>query len=214
MQKELEKIYTERHAAKNAAGGGASLYERERGELFASWVGVGKHVLDIGCRHGAISRYVLEGNKVHGIDIDAQMLAQCPPEMKTAQADLNGDWHVGQENMFDVVIATEVVEHLYYPDVVMEKIKTVLKPGGVFIGTVPNGFSLKNRIRLFLANPKDTSLGEPTHINHFSYTLLKELLERHFSEVVVDGIGQKKWEWFRRLFPGLGSFLLTFKAYK
>lgn len=216
MQKELERIYTERHATKNKAGGGhcASLYERERGELFASWTGTGKRVLDIGCRHGSISRYVLEGNEVYGLDIDADMLAQCPPQMKTAQVDLNGDWHAGRENMFDVVIATEVVEHLYYPDTVMQKIKAVLKPGGIFIGSVPNGFSLKNRVRLFLANPKATSLGEPTHINHFSYQLLKELLERHFSETQVDGIGQPKWEWFRRLSPGLGSFLLTFKATK
>lgn len=212
MQKEIERIYTDRHAAKNKAGGGPSLLERERGELFQKWVGNGKKVLDIGCRHGAISSYVLEGNEVTGLDIDADMLGQCPAEMKTEHADLNGDWHLGKEGMFDVVIATEVIEHLYYPENVLKKIKTVLKPGGMLVGSVPNGFSLKNRIRLFLANPKDTSLGEPTHINHFSRAILKESLEKYFSDVEVGGLVQPKWRWLCKIFPGLASFLLTFKV--
>ncbi len=211
----LEQVYSPRHRAKDAAGGGFSSFHTERGELFASWVGRGNKVLDIGCRDGRLARYFLEaGNQVTGLDIDSGALKQCPPEMKTEHHDLNGDWHLQHQNEFDVVVISEVMEHLYYPDQVIQKILSVLKPGGWLIGSVPNAFNLKNRFRLFFGQIQNTPLGEPTHINQFSYQLLHSLLRRHFSDCTIGAIGRPTWRLFSSIFPGLGGFLLTFRAQK
>lgn len=210
----LENIYSARNLSKKSLANSAPLFEKERGQLFYSWIGSGKTVLDLGCRHCSLTAYFMEGNNVTGFDIDSKALKMCPIEIKTEQHDLNGDWNIGKEEQFDIVVSSEVVEHLYYPEEVIKKINSVLKRGGYFIGSVPNAFNLKNRIRLLLAKKNDTPLGEPTHINHFSFYDLEKLLKKHFIEVEIVPMVQGRWMWFAKIFPGLGSFLLVFKARK
>lgn len=218
MRASLEQMYTEYNESKlgeeNSVPGTGGVLEAERGLLFSSWIGTGKKVLDLGCFNGALSQHYLAGNDVTGFDIDPATLAHCPAGMKTEAHDLNGDWHIGHEGEFDVVVASEVIEHLYYPKNVLKKIDAVLKPGGLFIGSVPNAFNLKNRIRLFLAKPEATPLGEPTHINQFSYAMVKKLLTKEFRDVHMTGVVQPKWKWFSDLSPNLGSFILAFHARK
>lgn len=218
MSSPLEQVYRDYNAGKlndeNEIKGTGGVLEAERGLLFSSWIGTDKKILDLGCFNGALSRYYLAGNDVTGFDIDPTTLSHCPSGMKTEAHDLNGDWHKGREEAFDVVVASEVIEHLYYPRHVLKKIESVLKPGGLFIGSVPNAFNLKNRVRLFLAKPEATPLGEPTHITQFSYSILKRILEREFIDVHVEGVVQPKWKWFSDLSPDFGSFILAFHVRK
>jgi SAM-dependent methyltransferase len=68
----LECLYTEHHRKGNKYR--KSELERERARLFTSWIGQGKHVLDMGCRDGTSARHWLDGNRVVGADIDADAL--------------------------------------------------------------------------------------------------------------------------------------------
>ncbi|MDB5264434.1 MAG: Methyltransferase type 11 [Parcubacteria group bacterium] len=205
----LENLYRTHHAQKR--GEGFVLLGAIRGDFLKSNIGVGKQVLDIGCRDGALTRSYAHGNTVTGLDIDNQALTQAKNELgiQVKHVDLNGDWGVPPAS-FDFVVAAEVVEHLYYPDAVMEKVARVLKPGGVLLGTVPNAFSLKNRIRLFLLKKKHTPLGDPTHINHFVVKELEEVLKNHFKKVTVTGAG--RFTFLARTFPQLFAFDLMFRA--
>ncbi len=213
MTNALEEIYTTRHLFKNKAGGGSSGFEKERIELFTKWVGGGKKVLDIGCRDGRIARHIINlGNTVTGFDVDAESLKLCPEGMKTEWHDLNEDWQKGYDGVFDVVLATEVIEHIYYPDRTLSRITHVLNPNGMFIGSVPNAFNIKNRIRLFFAQIQNTPLAEPTHINHFSRQSLEVLLKKHFKEVYITGVARSRWSFLARLFPGLCGSLLVFRV--
>lgn len=215
MKEILEKIYSERHNKKDALGGGSSLFEKERGRYFAARLGGGKKVLDIGCRDGRISRYLIKaGNQVTGFDVDSAALKRCPAGMATEWHDLNDDWQIGHEGVFDVVVASEIIEHLYYPEQVLVKIKTVLKPGGLLIGSVPNAFNLKNRARLLAARPQFTPLGEPTHINQFSRRLLEKALSKEFTNIVVGAVSRPRWQKVANLLPGLMGSLLLFEAQK
>ena len=151
MTNALEEIYTTRHLFKNKAGGGSSGFEKERIELFTKWVCRGKKVLDIGCRDGRIARHIMNlGNTVTGFDVDAESLKLCPEGMKTEWHDLNEDWQKGYEGTFDVVLATEVIEHIYYPDRTLSRITHVLNSNGMFIGSVPNAFNKKIEFVCFL----------------------------------------------------------------
>ena len=211
MKKALETIYNSHH--KRERGEEFVLLGDERGTFLKTHVGTGKKVLDIGCRDGALTSYYHTGNTVTGFDIDSEALQRAKSGLgiSTIHGDLNDTWDIAQ-NTFDVVVAAEVVEHLYYPDAVLKKIATVLTEEGMLLGTVPNAFSLKHRIRYFFLKKKGTPLEDPTHINHFTVRELESLLQKQFKEVHVMGIGRHKW--LSRTFPQLFAFNLCFVAKK
>lgn len=209
MATSLEQIYSTHHASHR--GEGFVLLGDVRGTFLKRAVGTGKRVLDIGCRDGALTKFFAPGNTVVGADIDPAALGRAHATLgiETRRVDLNGAWAI-EPHSFDAVVAAEVLEHLYYPSVVIEKVSRVLKPGGIFTGTVPNAFSLINRFRYLVKRKKGTSLEDPTHINHFAVGELRTLLDARFKEVEVRGYGRLGW--LARTFPQTFAFGLFFCA--
>jgi|SRR3989338_1146139 len=205
----LEHIYKTHHKDEDRHSG--QMFPNERGAFLKQQVGTGKKVLDIGCRNGALTKFFVEGNQVLGADIDSGSLEKAKGELgiETMHLDLNGEWPF-EEGVFDAVVATEIIEHLYLPSEVARKIAHVLKENGTLVGSVPNAFSLINRMRLLLGRKRFTPLGDPTHINHFTRSELKSLLERYFHKVEIFPFG--KHAWLDRFFPGFFSFMFFFTA--
>lgn len=206
----LGEIYKEHHNTSRKEG--FSSLEKERGELLNKIIGSGKDVLDIGCRDGVLTKYFLDNNKILGVDIDDGALKRAKENLgiETIVVDLNSDWQELGEHKFDAVVAGEVLEHLYFPEKVIEKVKEHLKERGVFVGSVPNAFNLKNRVRYLFGRKKNTPLEDPTHINHFSCNELKSLLQKYFSKVEIIGLGRFKL--FSKLMPNWFAFHLFFKV--
>jgi 2-polyprenyl-3-methyl-5-hydroxy-6-metoxy-1,4-benzoquinol methylase len=204
----LKDIYEQHHKDKKRVG--FSILEKERGRLLKNFIGTGKKILDLGCRDGTLTKYYVDGNQVLGVDIDATALeiARKNLGVETLEMDLNRSWEELGDKIFDVIVAGEVLEHLYYPERVIKKIKERLNRGGIFIGSVPNAFSLKNRVRYFLGKKQNTPLEDPTHINHFSYKELRNLLSRNFKEITIIGLGRYKL--LAKIFPNLFAFDLFF----
>jgi 2-polyprenyl-3-methyl-5-hydroxy-6-metoxy-1,4-benzoquinol methylase len=207
MNESQRDIYRYHHKTNREEG--FSILKGERGKLLNELVGSGKTVLDIGCRDGALTKYFVSGNKVLGVDIDDVALAEAAKlGIETLKIDLNGDWKEIAWRKFDVVVAGEVLEHLYYPERVLERIKRVLNPGGSLIGSVPNAFSVKNRLRYLIGTKRHTPLSDPTHINHFHIIELREMLKKYFKKVEIVGLG--RYQRLSRVAPGLFSFDLFF----
>ncbi len=202
------------HLIRNARRlGSIGLYGRERAEIFSKWLGKGKKILELGCRDGSLTALFAGGNEVVGADIDPNALELFEKNLgsKGYRLDLNSEWPFG-ESEFDAVVASEVLEHLYKPEETVKKVLLSLKPGGLFIGTVPNGFSLANRFRLFLAQPNKTALADPTHVHQFSRRELKNIFSKYFTDIELVPIGRlEKIDW---IFPGMFSFLIAFKCCK
>lgn len=205
----LEHVYRSHHTERR--GEGFVLFGDERSAFLKKVVGTGKRVLDIGCRDGALTKSFIEGNTVAGLDIDSEALARAHARLnlETRQVDLNGPWGL-EPHSVDAVVAAEVIEHLYHPAIVIEKVVGVLAPGGIFAGSVPNAFSLKNRLRLFMKRKKGTPLEDPTHINHFTIAELQALLEKKFEKVEIVGFG--RYRLLARWFPQTFAFGLLFYA--
>lgn len=203
----LEQMYRTHHASRR--GEDFALLERERGDFLRAHIGTGKRVLDIGCRDGALTKSYAEGNEVLGIDIDAVALSRAAERLgiRTRQIDLNGEWGI-ESATYDVVVACEIVEHLYYPAEVFSKIATVLKPGGTVLGSVPNAFSYANRLRYLRGTKEGTPLSDPTHINHFTVRELESALSAHFGSVRIEGMGRLGR--LAALFPQTFAFDLCF----
>lgn len=207
----LEQTYTQHHTKGKRRG--RTMFGEVRGEFLRKEIGTDKNILDIGCRDGELTKEFVTGNTVLGLDIDMQALSVAKENLgiEIQKADLHGDWGV-QKNHYDVVVAGEVMEHLYYPDTVLGKVVDVLNDDGFLIGSVPNGFSLKNRLRLLFGIKKGTTLHDPTHINHFKHSELKQKLETYFEDVSIVPLG--RFAWLDRFMPGMFSFMLLFVARK
>lgn len=190
----------------------------ERKKLLRKYIkGPGLKICDIGSRDGALTGEFVNDNEFWAVDFDRDALSFMEDKynVKTVYQDLNNDnWDL-PDNYFDVVIFSEVLEHLYYPERVLEKLSKILKKdSGVLLGSVPNAFSLKNRLRLLFAKKKGTPLEDPTHINHFMYSELLTILKKDFKDVEIFPIIQKKYKWLSKVSPSLFSFMLFFKVSK
>lgn len=88
------------------------------------------------------------------------------------------------ESQFDAVFFCEVIEHLPIPGhVVLERLRTVLRPGGILICTTPNLYRLRNVVFLAIGKtifdhfrmPTDRGLG---HVIEYSKDHLTWQFER------------------------------------
>ncbi len=212
MNDTLKKMYEHHHGTARASG--FSIMKSDRGELFANIIGTGKRVLDLGCRDGALTSYFSKDNTVIGVDIDTISLKRAHDSLgiETMSFDIQSDWPQFPGGNFDAVVAGEFLEHVFYPDKVMEKVSHILLPGGVFTGSVPNAFSLKNRIKYLFAIKKYTPLSDPTHINQFSAVELRVMLLRYFKDAQIVGMGRLGI--LARMCPRLFAFDLAFVAHK
>jgi SAM-dependent methyltransferase len=183
----LEDVYKSHHEKGKRYG---YLYcHGERGIYLSEWIRKGKVVLDLGCRDGELTKYFIDGNKVIGVDIDRKALgiAKNKLGLETLWLDLNVEFPF-EKNSFEVVVACEIIEHIYYTKPFIEKIYSVLKPGGLFLGSVPNSVRVRNRLRFLRGKEFDP---DPTHIHRFSHDKLKNLLSLYFKDILIVPLGGK-----------------------
>jgi SAM-dependent methyltransferase len=147
----------------------------ERGAIFAAAVGTGARVLDLGCRTGALASYYAAGNDLVGVDVDREALARAAERLgiETVWADVETGLPF-EDASFDAVVAGELLEHLADPAAAVAQVRRVLRPKGVFVGSVPNAFRLKSRVAYALGRyPADW---DPTHLQLFTPSALRALL--------------------------------------
>ncbi len=100
-------------------------------------------ILDVGCGNGSqlSLRLAHLGFDVTGIDPDdssiahALRLAENTPQARFLRASVED-----VEDTFDVVILSEVLEHVKEPETLLRAAVRLLKPPGIVIVTTPNGF--------------------------------------------------------------------------
>lgn len=79
-----------------------------------------------------------------------------------------------EDNFADVVICTEVFEHLEHPLLAMQEILRILKPGGTFIGSTPFLFKVH---------------GDPDDYFRYTESALRSVFLNKFSEVELYPMG-------------------------
>ena len=76
---------------------------------------------------------------------------------------------------FDVVVAGELLEHVRFPERLVAEALRVLRPGGLLMGSVPNSYRLKSRLRFLAGRPPEFA-DDPTHLRMFAAADVRRLL--------------------------------------
>lgn len=112
-------------------------------------------VLDLGCSPGHLSMALVKaGFEVQGLDLNAVWLAKYAPgwpeRLRITQTNIEQDPMPFPSNSFDLVIFTEVLEHIAITDpcVILGEIRRVLRPGGRMLLSTPNVANLSNVVAL------------------------------------------------------------------
>lgn len=181
-------------------------------EIFRLAGGLGKdvRVLDVGCGNGFIAgQFLKQGCHVVGIDLSESGIAiarQAYPkarfEVLAANEQILQNLH---EEPFDIVVSTEVVEHLYAPRPYAAGCFTALHAGGRIICSTPYHGYLKN-LMLSIAGKWDSHvnpLWDGGHIKLWSAGTLSQLLsEAGFQNLQFRGTGRVPFLWKSMIVAG------------
>lgn len=143
--------------------------------------GEGSLGLDAGCRTGLLIKSVGVLRWL-GIDLDEQALhAARASGIACRRMDFTFDLRL-QDQSFDAVMMTEVLEHLPYPMIIVREVHRVLKQraSSAFIGSVPLDYHLHRRWKVLRGKRLS---GDQTHVHHFSFHELDQLLRFFFEKV-------------------------------
>jgi SAM-dependent methyltransferase len=115
-----------------------------------------------------------------------------------------------------MVIILDVIEHLIDPERILREIKSVLKPSGKLILTIPNDYTLANIIRMVLFNKPikwECDLWNPRgHIQFPTINNSNDLLSKYFiikklhfgaDSFTVPLLPNKIKDFLARFFPSL-----------
>jgi O-antigen biosynthesis protein len=135
----------------------------------------GKRVLDAACGMAYGSRMLLDAGaaEVVGVDIAEEVIADLRslggPRLRFEVADLR---HLPfGDDEFDLITCFEAIEHVAEPELVLDELRRVLRPGGLLAISTPNRD---------VYNP-----GNPFHLRELTPSELGEELGLRFGTVVI-----------------------------
>lgn len=133
-----------------------------------------QNILEIGCGRGATGKLALEKN-IAAQYIGVELMEGAAQEAKKwlTHVEIGDVEKMDLDTLggpFDVIICSEVLEHLYDPWVLVEKLTQLLKNGGVIIASSPNIASKSVITALFKGDFEYTEFGimDQTHIRWFA----------------------------------------------
>jgi 2-polyprenyl-3-methyl-5-hydroxy-6-metoxy-1,4-benzoquinol methylase len=160
-------------------------------------------ILDLGCGNGYLANYLIsKGFNVYGTDASEKGIAiagQANPDRFFLQDLSTGKLPDALENLiFDTIISTEVIEHLYDPEGFIDFCKQVLNQNGEIIISTPYHGYLKN-LALSVFNKWDAHHSPLWHGGHIKFwskaTLSRALINAGLNVIAFEGCGRIPYFW-------------------
>lgn len=140
-------------------------------------------LLDAGCGEGFITNLIydnIENIDICGIEYTKEAVAIAKKLNSNIKFEQGNIYNISYKNdTFDIVLCTEVLEHLEYPDKALEELRRVSKQN--LILSVPHEpwFCLGNLLVLKNIN----RLGNPIdHINHWTHKKFRKFIEKNLGK--------------------------------
>lgn len=164
---------------------------REKTIEYLSTLPKGSSILDVGCAEGSTIQYLQRIFGDHfiytGIDLSETRINKAKDKNIPNSHFIvsNAETIPFEENSFDCVLSSQVLEHVNNPDSMIKEISRVLKDSGYF--QVDTVFK-KRWAKYFYRSPIGFAL-DPTHLREYTNVNdLKELFEPH---LMIDSIEKK-----------------------
>ena len=145
-----------------------------------------KKILDIGCGVGTIDFYLVKkGAKVLGIDIAHNGISVARQTAKQLQLKNRFAFKVMKfpdqcpVDKFDIILCSEVLEHLPNDKLAVIKMKKLLKPNGIVIASSPSNTSLFFKLGMLNRHEKKSG-----HLRRYDRTSFKSLFSKAGFKVV------------------------------
>jgi methionine biosynthesis protein MetW len=177
----------------------------------------GKKVLDVGCASGYLAKRLNQKDgQVFGIEIDKKATQKARQYcQKVINADVERIEKLPFPNQFfDVIIYSDVLEHLKRPDLVLMKLKKYLSNDGFIIASIPNIARVEIRLKLFLGkfDYQESGILKKDHLRFFNLATAKKMFQEAGLRIIriePTGLGSRI-----RIFPTLFAFQFIIVAQK
>ncbi|MFD0933072.1 class I SAM-dependent methyltransferase [Psychroflexus salinarum] len=189
-------------------------YKKERPEMLEFFPKNAKTVLEVGCGQGTFVKQIkdLYQTETWGIEymeshakeaqkvLDKVFIGQCEKFIDDLP-----------DNYFDVIYFNDVLEHLFDPYMVLEKMKQKLTEKGKIISSLPN-IRYHSALKMLILKKdwkyEDSGVLDHTHIRFFT----KKSIERMYKNLGFKIITHKGINKTRSLKPYIYNLLLFFTA--
>lgn len=177
-------------------------------------------VLEIGCGAGTTLRALRDRGATYlcGFELNADAAAVARDRNGIDEVfveDAESGIERFPDSSFDVVVASHILEHMVDPWRVARRILRLLKPGGQFLGAIPNVRHMSVLVPLLFRGDwsyRSEGIMDWTHLRFFTKSTIRQLLvSAGYADIVLapDVLGPKS-----RLVSSLSAGLLNgFSAY-
>jgi methionine biosynthesis protein MetW len=107
-------------------------------DIIKDWIPAGSRVLDLGCGNGELLAYLQANKQVtgYGLEINDENIKQCIRRgVNVLEQDLDKGLGNFASNSFDIVVMSQALQAVHYPDRILEE---MLRVGRECIITFPN----------------------------------------------------------------------------
>ncbi len=161
-------------------------YKKHRLKKILNFIPKSKNInfLDVACGEGQFYDELKKFRKnitYNGLEFSTKQVSLAKSKKYNVKKhDLTEKWPF-EDNSFDIVFASEIIEHIFDTDYFSSECYRVLKKGGILILTTPNIAALGDRIRLLFgilpcAIENRAILKNSGHIRAFTYKDIYEIL--------------------------------------
>jgi 2-polyprenyl-3-methyl-5-hydroxy-6-metoxy-1,4-benzoquinol methylase len=149
----------------------------------------GAKILDVGCGYGGIGKLINAKYKaeIHGIDISQIAVDKARIYYDSVMAgNIETDEFDYQAAYFDIIICSDILEHLSDPWNALRKLKKYLKDDGLIVASIPNIRNAEVIVQLLDGSFDYQEFGvlDDTHLRFFTYRSSINLFERSGFEVI------------------------------
>lgn len=159
-------------------------------------------ILEVGCGEGLFGFLCKQkmGAEFWGIELIEDAAVKAKDKLdKVLIGNIELDELYIPDNYFDCIVFNDVLEHLQYPWIVLDKIKRYLKPGGYAVASIPNMRYYEIVKGLLFRKEweyEDAGIMDKTHLRFFTIKSIRKMFERSgYSVLSLEGIRHEVFPW-------------------
>lgn len=166
------------------------VYEAINKPVYALVPGTAKRILDVGCGSGSMGREIKKRQscEIIGLTYSETEAAIAVQNIdRVLVCDLN-NFNPNELGMFDCIICSHVLEHLYEPWTLLKALRGNLDQSGVLIVALPNVLNIKQRLEFLRGRFEYQEAGglmDRTHMRFFDWDTSYDLVRNAGFEVHI-----------------------------